>query len=93
MIVVKVELWSAITGKKLELARMEICNEWTSTNGRTRSYSCRTLKGRSTEQLNKRVTQRAGGVSQYPSLAIHVWHLVSEALKAMKYDNRGKKEK
>lgn len=54
----------------------------------------RTLRGRSKEQLDKRIINRVGTVSDYPRLAIHVWHLVAEALKAVKYDQRppGKKE-
>lgn len=91
MIVVRIELWSAVTGKITELGRAEICNEGVSDTGRIRDYGVRTLKGRDTKALNRRITQRDGKVTNYPAVAIHVWHLVSDALKAMGYDNRGKK--
>lgn len=83
MIVVRVELHSAITGKVTEIARMRIRNA-----GGTKdlgSYSVETLRGRSREQLNQGVCQRSGTVVSYPRLRIHVWHLVARALTAMGY--------
>ena len=84
MIIIRVELWSAITGQKTELARMEIANV---DGGRAarRNYNVRTLRGRSAEQLNRRVTQREGAVKDWPSEALHVWNLVAMALYAMGY--------
>lgn len=88
MIVVKVELWSAITGRKTELARMEIVNDGElSVQNRSRGdYAVRALKGRSTEDLDKRVVQRESKVLNYPRLAVHVWNLVRRALDSMGYD-------
>ena len=86
MIIVRVELWSAITGETTELARMEICNDGDHPNHKRGNYSARTLRGRDTAALNKRVTQRNGEVKDYPRLAVHVWNLVARALKAMRYE-------
>jgi hypothetical protein len=83
MIIVRVELHSAITRTVTEIARMRITNI-----GGTRSvghYSAETLRGRSSKQLAQGVRQRAGAVRDYPRLKIHVWHLVARALIAMKY--------
>lgn len=91
MIIVSVQLLSA-RGREFdkELARMEICNEGGSnTRG---EYGCRTLRGRDKASLDKRSTNRTGQVLNYPRLAIHVWHLISEALEAMGYARRGRKE-
>jgi hypothetical protein len=84
MIVVRVELWSAITGKKSELARMHICN----VGGTVKrgNYSARTFHGRSAAYLDKGRVARTGEVKDYPRLAVHVWNLVRRALEAMKYD-------
>ena len=84
MIVVRVELWSARTGEKTELARMEIANDGTGTRAR-RNYIARTLCGRSTAALNRRQRQREGTVKDWPSEAVHVWNLVSTALFVMGY--------
>lgn len=83
MIVIRVELHSAITRQVTEIARMHIRNA-----GGTKqvgNYSCETLRGRSREQLDRRECQRGGVVENYPRLKIHVWHLVARALIAMGY--------
>lgn len=83
MIVVRVELHSAVTGQVSELARMNICNVGgTATKG---DYQCETLRGRSKKDLDRRTVQRSGSVRNYPRLAIHVWHLVARALVSMGY--------
>lgn len=83
MIVVRVELHSAITGHVSELARMHISN----TGGTVArgDYQVTTLRGRSTDQLNRHVPQRRGKVTDHARLALHVWHLVAKALTAMGY--------
>ena len=87
MIIVRVELHSAITGKISELARMVIDNTGgTETQG---DYRVRTLLGRNKDALDqswitKRVT-REGTVTKHPRLAQHVWDLVGKALKAVRY--------
>lgn len=89
MIVVKVELMSAITGKTTELARMTICNEGTSNNPNFGDYTCKTHRGRDREILEKSMrdgsSTRAGTVKHHARLAQHVWNLVAKALKNMNY--------
>jgi hypothetical protein len=90
MIVVSVQLVSAIhPSRSKELARMEICNDGGGDDARG-SYDVRTLRGRDKDTLDKRIVNRRGRVSDYPRLAIHVWHLVFEALKAVEYHRRPK---
>jgi hypothetical protein len=92
MIVVRVELWSAVTGIKTELARMEICND-SGTSAR-RNYITRVLRGRSTEALDQRRVQREGraeregAVEDWPSEQVHIWNLVAAALAGMGYGRR-----
>lgn len=87
MIIVKVELHSAITGKVTELARMEIANDGTGTRTR-RHYEARTLKGRDREALNRRTTQRETALKGWPSERVHVWNLVTALLVKMGYGGR-----
>lgn len=87
MIVVKVELWSAITGKVTELARMTIANEGgTQTLG---DYGVATMRGRDAEALYQsmigRTHTRTGTVKRHPRLKEHVWNLVAKALASMNY--------
>lgn len=84
MIIVRVELLSAITGKTTELARMTISND--GNGGAERGdYDVRVLHGRSKEGLDKGIVQRRGRVENYPRLALHVWNLVKRALDACDY--------
>lgn len=86
MIVVRVELWSAITGEKTELARMHISNVGgTAQHG---NYDCETFRGRSTADLDKRIAQRSAQVRGHPRLSQHVWNLVAKALTGMGYGGR-----
>ncbi|MGY4288866.1 hypothetical protein ACVWXO_008086 [Bradyrhizobium sp. LM2.7] len=83
MIVVRVELHSAITRKVTEIARMHIRNR-----GGTKElgdYAVDTVRGRSREQLDRGPCVRSAEVNGYPRLRIHVWHLVARALIAMNY--------
>lgn len=95
VIVVKVELWSAVDGERHELARMVIDNTGGTVN--LGNYRCRTLRGRSTDALNKALakisttgTQREGQVVGHPRLREHVWNLVAKGLEALGYGNEGK---
>ena len=94
MIVVKVELWSALTGQKTELARMTIDNIGGS--AQRSDYRARTLRGRSEEALHKAMVQscvdgggvqREGRVMGHQRLKLHVWNLVAKALTNMGYGN------
>lgn len=86
MIVVRVELWSAITGEKTELARMHIANV-----GGTEAlgnYNAATLRGRSAADLDRNNVQRKCQVLGHPRLSQHVWNLVAKALSGMGYGGR-----
>lgn len=83
MIVVRVELHSAITGQVTELARAHISNVG-GTDTR-RDYEVVTLRGRDTRALDRREVQRRGKVIGHASLALHVWHLVAKALTGIGY--------
>lgn len=89
MIVIRVELWSARTGEKTELARMEICNDGTGSRAR-RNYVGATLRGRSTAQLNARMPQRSARLIDWPSDTVHVWNLVAAMLGRMGYGERAR---
>jgi hypothetical protein len=87
MIIVRVELHSAITRKVTEIARMKICNAGGSVE--RGNYYVATLRGRSKEQLDRGEVTREGDVRDYPRQSIHVWHLVARALLAMGYAGKG----
>ena len=83
MIVVRVELWSAVTGKKTELARMRICNVGgTVQKG---NYEGHTFFGRSSDALDKERVIRTGSIEAWPRLSQHVWNLVARMLQQMGY--------
>lgn len=84
MIVVKVELHSAVTRRVSEIARMHIINDGGGTRARG-NYEVMTCRGRSAASLSQGVPQRKGFVRNYPRLAIHVWNLVAAALSSMDY--------
>lgn len=79
MIVVHVELWSAKTGKKTEIARMHISNTGDGTNTRG-NYLGKIFRGRSKESLDKLTVSKTGEVSNWPRKQKHIWALVSEML-------------
>lgn len=93
MLVIRVELWSAITGQKTEIARMVVDNiGGTVQRG---NYRCRTYRGRSEEALHRAMTQggaqnvtREARVTGHARLKEHVWHLVAKSLSAMGYGKK-----
>lgn len=90
MLVVRVELWSARTGKCTEIARMDIANVGgTDERG---DYRVRTIRGRDKvtldENWKRSVFTRGGSVRNYPRQRLHVWHLVALALKSCGYGVR-----
>ena len=93
MIIVTVYLDSAISAdRSKELARMHISNIDDGTEGPgLHRYDVETLRGRSKADLDKRIVNREGKIDQVPSDEHHVWYLVGEALKSIKYDKRPKK--
>lgn len=91
MIVVKVELWSAVSGEKTELARMVLDNQAVSDDGQKGDYRVRTFRGRNAKALTlSMVTNnvtRESKVVGHRRLALHVWHLVAKGLANMGYGN------
>lgn len=83
MIIVRVELHSAINGQVTELARMHISNA--GGDAQHGNYEVQTLRGRDRTALDRRVVQRRGKVFRHARLALHVWHLVARALIAVGY--------
>lgn len=87
MIIVKVELHSAISGEVTELARMMIDNVGGTHS--TGNYRCRTFRGRDEAALDAAMianrTTREGKVEGHRRLSLHVWHLVQKALSSMGY--------
>lgn len=77
MILVRVELHSARTGKVTELGRMHISNVGTGTAERG-NYRIEVMRKGSQDRV-----QRAGAVLGYPRLSYPVWELVRRALAAV----------
>lgn len=88
MLIVRVELLSAITGQTTELARMHVANDGAGTAQRG-NYNGTTFTGRDKKALDcavalEKVTRR-GRVENYPRLQKHVWNLVARMLMNMGY--------
>lgn len=84
MLVVRVEMWSAVTGEKSEIARMHIVNDATGTK-HCGNYVGYAFRGRTTKALDELVAQRTGRVNHFPRLRSHVWNLLVEMLVRMDY--------
>lgn len=84
MIIVSVQLLSAVDGRHDELARMEICNMGTGT-ATTGNYSAETLRGRSTKDFARRTRQRIAYVNGHARQREHIWNLVAKALRNLCY--------
>lgn len=89
MLVIRVELHSAVTGKVTEIARMLMHNDGTGTPNRG-NYKAKTVKGKIADnmpamEIRDSVPLREGEVKDYPRLGLHVWHLVCRMLKSMDY--------
>lgn len=95
MIVVRVELWSAIAHQKTELARMIIANTGEAVNPNRGDYTVATLRGRDEAALERNmwsylkgrdaVATHRGVIRNHARLAEHVWHLVAKSLAALAY--------
>ncbi|MBN7763717.1 hypothetical protein JYP52_21495 [Nitratireductor aquibiodomus] len=79
MIVVKVELWSAVTGKKRKLAEMRISNDGTGTDAKSH------YDGAIMRKPDFREVTREARVEDHRRHALTVWHLVAKMLKTMGY--------
>ena len=93
MLVVRVELWSAVTGKKTEIARAVIANDGTGTTRRG-NYWAKSMRGRDEEALQASMVSiltgktkpvHEGVIENHDRLGQHVWVLVAKALTAMGY--------
>jgi hypothetical protein len=84
VLIVRVELRSAVTGRVTEIARMRIVNRGTGTAG-CGDYDVMSFCGRDRAALDRGVVQRRAEVLRWPRLRMHVWSLVAEALAAMGY--------
>jgi hypothetical protein len=84
MIVVRVELVSAINGRVTELARMHIANDGAGTAALS-NYDGKTFIGRSTEALDRMTVSRRGRIENWPRQRFHVWNLVARMLSEMGY--------
>jgi hypothetical protein len=84
MIIIRVELHSAITREVTELARMHISNTGTGTTDK-RNYLLQTFRGRSKRELDNYTIQRQQTLENWPSERLHVWNLVCYALAALGY--------
>ena len=89
MLVVKVELWSAVTGKVSELGRMYLANDG-SLHGSRGSYDIKVARRGSKQPQSIRQfkgwgsikTTRTGRVENYPRASYNVWRLITRALKS-----------
>ena len=81
MIIVKVELHSAVTGQVQTLGLMRIANDGT---GGTKkgNYDCHVAHKRDAVKHQIGRPARTGKVRDYPRLSYNVWRLVARALKS-----------
>lgn len=75
MIVIRVELHSAITGKVTEIGKMHIINDGTSVTHRSGNYDVEVMRKGTTYTV-----QRRARVEDYPRRSEPVWELVRRAL-------------
>jgi hypothetical protein len=86
MIIVRVELHSAITGKVSELAQIGIWNKGDEPNPNTGNYRCASYRGRDRASLDLHKVQRQGEILNHKRLQKHVLNLVVKALLTMGYE-------
>lgn len=88
MIVVKIELHSAITHKITEIGRMYICNDGTCIDPSKGNYDVYVNRKGSKKIPNPLIKEnpkylRKGKVLNYPRLSYNVWKLIARALKSV----------
>lgn len=89
MLIIRVELHSAITGKVTEIARMLLWNDGTG-DVKKGSYMGKVVKGTtdigmSARDIYDKRPFRSGSVKDYPRTRLHVWNLVARMLGSMGY--------
>lgn len=84
MIVVTVELHSAVTGRKTLLGRAIVANDGTHLDGDRGNYNVAVGRKPDADDLGKvwRQPARKGRVEDYPRLTYNVWRLVIRALRS-----------
>lgn len=85
MLVVRVELWSAVDGRKEELGRMYIANDGTSDDPAVGHYKvkvCRKNARRAFLGWDEVSAVREGRVEDHARLSYGIWKLVHKALRA-----------
>lgn len=87
MIVVKIELWSAVTGARSEIGRMYVANTGAGTDPNRGDYTAAVCRRGSDavpaplDPTGPKAT-RTGTVADYPRLSYNVWRLVLRALRS-----------
>jgi hypothetical protein len=89
MIIVRVELHSAVTGRVTELARMMIHNVGVNDTGTMGDYEGIIYTGRSKEQLDLGRQLRSAPLLKHARQQLHVWNLVSKMLVSLGYKTQG----
>ena len=83
MIVVKIELWSAVTGNVTELGRTYIWNDGTCEDPKRGNYNVSVCKkGKFKPPIIYRNMTRRGRVENYPRASYNIWRLIIRSLKS-----------
>lgn len=90
MLVVKIELHSAVTGEIKEIARMRLYNDGGESHTRG-NYVGEVFRGKNFEALDKTTVHKKAEVRNWPRLDRHVWNLVAAMLANMGYGAKGPK--
>lgn len=87
MIRVSVTLISAVNGSQIELARMDIANDESTTlqNFNKGSYDGVSYRGRDREALSRHTVSKKGRIENWSRQQFHVWNLIYHMLKDMGY--------
>lgn len=82
MIVVKIELWSAVTGEKTEIGQMVLANDGTSRDIKRGNYDVKLgRRGVTDTKIIWQKPQKQARVELFPRQSFSVWVLVARALK------------
>lgn len=84
MLILKLELHSAITGEVSEIARVRIYNDGNGTR-EYGDYVAEVFYGKVTEPLDVSKVYAKTEIKEYPRLGLHVWNLVARALSKLGY--------
>lgn len=93
MLIITIDLYSAVTGKRKNLGTLMIANDGTGTNSRGNYYAHAFRAGTELKELRNKKPIRKSKILNYPRLTAPVWSLIAEALKGMGYGLKNKSEK